>query len=180
MNSVGFVNNILSLLTIFSLLLSVVLIILLVFKSSKISKSVLGFASKNVVYLTLVVATVAMFGSLFFSEVAGYNPCKLCWYQRILIYPQVFLLWFAMIIKDKNIVKYMLLLSVLCIPVSFYHYLLQFQFVPEITCSVVGYSASCAEKFSATFGFVTIPLMAFATVLLNSVLSATYLLHKSK
>lgn len=178
MNSVSFVNNILSILTIFSLGLSGVLVILLVFKSSKISKSVLGFVSKNVIYLTLLVATIAMFGSLFFSEVAGYTPCKLCWYQRILIYPQVFLLWFAMIIKDKNIVKYVLLLSVLCIPLSFYHYLLQFQYVPEITCSVVGYSASCAEKFTATFGFVTIPLMAFATVLTNTILSVVYLRGK--
>jgi len=180
MSLVETINFILSLLTVISLVLSVLLILLLIFKSSKFSKNILLGFSKNVIYLTLLVVTIAMFGSLFYSEVAGYTPCKLCWYQRILIYPQVFLLWFAMIVKDKNIIKYILFLSLICIPLSFYHYLLQFSVVPEITCSVVGYSSGCSQNFTATFGFVTIPLMAFSAVVINLLLSVVYLTHKPK
>ena len=38
-------------------------------------------------YIALLAAWIAMCGSLYFSEVKGYVPCTLCWYQRILMYP---------------------------------------------------------------------------------------------
>src|SRR5690606_23005038 len=37
--------------------------------------------------LTLAVAGVATLGSLYFSEVADYVPCRLCWFQRVAMYP---------------------------------------------------------------------------------------------
>ena len=37
--------------------------------------------------LAFVVAAVATAGSLYFSEVAHFTPCRLCWYQRICMYP---------------------------------------------------------------------------------------------
>ena len=36
-----------------------------------------------------VLAAAATAGSLVFSEVIGYEPCELCWYQRITMYPMV-------------------------------------------------------------------------------------------
>ena len=41
-------------------------------------------------YVAWVVSLVAMFGSLYFSEIKGYIPCELCWYQRILHVPTYF------------------------------------------------------------------------------------------
>ncbi|WP_261663378.1 disulfide bond formation protein B [Deinococcus sp. Marseille-Q6407] len=38
-------------------------------------------------YLAWVVALAAALGSLYLSEVLGYRPCKLCWYQRTAMYP---------------------------------------------------------------------------------------------
>jgi disulfide bond formation protein DsbB len=38
-------------------------------------------------YLALAPALTAMLGSLYYSEIAGFIPCTLCWYQRILMYP---------------------------------------------------------------------------------------------
>ncbi|MYB29272.1 MAG: disulfide bond formation protein B, partial [Acidimicrobiaceae bacterium] len=32
--------------------------------------------------LALAIATVSTAGSLYYSEVAGYLPCEMCWYQR--------------------------------------------------------------------------------------------------
>jgi disulfide bond formation protein DsbB len=43
-------------------------------------------------HLTFVVALIATMGSLFFGEVLKYPPCTLCWYQRICMYPLVFIL----------------------------------------------------------------------------------------
>lgn len=39
-----------------------------------------------------LVAVVATGGSLWFSEVADFTPCELCWYQRIAMYPLVIVL----------------------------------------------------------------------------------------
>ena len=39
-----------------------------------------------------LVAAIAMGASLWFSDVAGFPPCKLCWYQRIAMYPLVVVL----------------------------------------------------------------------------------------
>ena len=38
-------------------------------------------------WLAALVAIVTTLGSLYFSEVAHFIPCKLCWYQRIAMYP---------------------------------------------------------------------------------------------
>ena len=40
-------------------------------------------------FLTALGATA---GSLFYSNVAGFAPCELCWFQRIFMYPLVIIL----------------------------------------------------------------------------------------
>ncbi len=51
-------------------------------------------------------ATLAMAGSLYFSEIAHYTPCTLCWYQRIAMYPLVLILAIAAIRRDIGIRRY--------------------------------------------------------------------------
>ena len=46
-------------------------------------------------WVAAVVALTATAGSLYFSEVAGFEPCALCWYQRIAMYPLVLILGIA-------------------------------------------------------------------------------------
>jgi hypothetical protein len=46
-------------------------------------------------WAAFLVAAVATGGSLFSSEIAGYVPCELCWYQRICMYPLSLLTLFA-------------------------------------------------------------------------------------
>ena len=40
-------------------------------------------------WLAFLVAATATLGSLYFSEVAHFVPCRLCWFQRIAMYPAV-------------------------------------------------------------------------------------------
>jgi len=47
--------------------------------------------------LAFMVAGFAMFGSLWFSEAANYNPCTLCWYQRIAMYSLAVVLGVALV-----------------------------------------------------------------------------------
>jgi hypothetical protein len=46
------------------------------------------------------VALVSMLGSLYFSEVTNFVPCKLCWLQRIAMYPLVLILLVAALRGD--------------------------------------------------------------------------------
>ena len=51
--------------------------------------------------LTLAVAAVSVAGSLYFSESAGYVPCRLCWFQRIAMYPIAVVALVALLRRDR-------------------------------------------------------------------------------
>ncbi len=140
--------------------LTIIFLLLLIFLPFKKRSFIFSFFSKNSYIFSFIVALMATSGSLYYSEIAGFTPCILCWYQRILMYPQVPLLAVALWKNEKIITDYILTLSLLGAPLSIYHYLLQLGLVPNISCSAVGFSISCAEKFVMNFGYITIPLMA--------------------
>src|SRR5690554_2379663 len=81
--------------------------------------------NRSSLYVALLTAWVAMSGSLYFSEVLGYLPCDLCWYQRILMYPLTVILTVGLLRQDGNLPYYVLPLSIIGQGVSTYHYLLQ-------------------------------------------------------
>lgn len=106
------------------------------------------------------VAIVATVGSLYFSEVMGFIPCTLCWYQRILMYPLVVILGVAFYHNDKNIVKYVLPLSIFGMILSGYHYTLQkLPIVQDFGMCKTG--VPCSGQYINWFGFITIPFLAF-------------------
>ena len=59
-------------------------------------------------WLAWAMAAIAMAGSLYYSEVAGFPPCEYCWYQRIAMYPLVVILGIAMVRRDYGIRRYVL------------------------------------------------------------------------
>ena len=68
--------------------------------------------NRNSMYIALVAAWIAMCGSLYFSEVAGYVPCLLCWYQRILMYPLALFIAIGLLRRDWQLPYYVLPFSV--------------------------------------------------------------------
>ncbi|MFC4636912.1 disulfide bond formation protein B [Deinococcus hohokamensis] len=66
----------------------------------------------NRLYVAWVVALVATLGSLYFSNVLGFKPCVLCWYQRICMYPLALWLGIAALRGDLGIRRYALPLAV--------------------------------------------------------------------
>ena len=162
MELISTVNQTLALLTIVGQIIIVVLIVSFATKRSE----VLNFFAKHALAFALAVALIAMLGSLFYSEIAGYEPCQLCWWQRILMYPQVILLGVAWLKEDQGIVLYSIALSSLGALIAGYNYLLQIGFVPSIGCSAVGYSINCSQRFVMQFGYITIPMMALTAFLL--------------
>jgi len=162
MELISTVNQALALLTIAGQIIVAVLIVSFTTKRS----AALNFFTKHALAFSLAVALAATLGSLFYSEIAGYEPCKLCWFQRILMYPQVILLGIAWLKKDNGIVLYSIALSSLGALIAGYQYLLQIGFAPSIGCSAVGYSVDCAQRFVMQFGYITIPMMALTAFLL--------------
>lgn len=151
MQLTSIVNQILTILVVFAQGIIVAIILI---------KPVRAFVSKRAILFAFIVSLTATLGSLFYSEIAGYTPCKLCWFQRIFMYPQPILFAVAMWKKDKGIVKYALALSIIGGLIALYHYLLQVGVVPNGACGAVGYSVSCSQRFVMEFGYITIPMMS--------------------
>ena len=38
---------------------------------------------ESLLFIAWAASVIAMFGSLYFSEIRQFEPCELCWYQRI-------------------------------------------------------------------------------------------------
>lgn len=112
---------------------------------------------------------MAVGGSLYFSEVLGYIPCNLCWYQRIFMYPQAFLLGLASYRNDKRVIPYLLPLSVIGGCISLYHY--AEQKVPGLAKILPCTSGvPCNKDYIDWLGFITIPFLALIAFVLIAAL----------
>ncbi|OAB45797.1 disulfide oxidoreductase [Paenibacillus antarcticus] len=129
-----------------------------------------GFFRTYSLYLAWVVSIIATCGSLYLSDVMLYEPCKLCWFQRIFMYPQVILLGIASYKDDRKIISYVLPLSIIGGSISIFHYLEQMVpgFAKVAPCSV---GIPCNFDYLNWFGFITIPLLALiAFIMIISIL----------
>jgi disulfide bond formation protein DsbB len=126
-------------------------------------------------WLAFVVASIATGGSLFFSEIAHFVPCELCWYQRICMYPLSITTLLAALFDDPRAARYLLPLPVVGAGVSVYHLLVENGVVGEsLTCRISA-PGGCTVKWINEFGYVTIPtlaLTAFALVFAFLLLAA--------
>lgn len=122
-------------------------------------KEITEFVKTYPVQLSFVLALTATLGSLFYSEIAGYEPCRLCWFQRILMYPQALLFGSALFWKARDIVKYVLPLGLVGAPLALYHYYIQA--AQKLgSCGALD-AVDCSVRYTFAYGYITIPLMAF-------------------
>ena len=129
----------------------------------------LGATSRHI---ALFAAWVATCGSLFFSEVLQWQPCVLCWYQRILMYPLGILLAIGIIRRDRGLHMYVLPFSIAGIGVSLYHYLLiKTDWLPPPACAV---GVPCTVDYLNWFGFINIPFLALAAFLIITCMMLTF------
>ncbi len=140
-------------------------------KLKTLKLKVLKFLISKGLFLSLAISVLATFGSLYFSEILKLPPCKLCWYQRIFMYPQAVLFLTAVVAKSNEVFKYSLPLSLMGAFIALRHYYLQINPNPYAPCDILGYSVSCTEKFTVYFGFITIPWMAFSSFIALSLLA---------
>lgn len=119
------------------------------------------------VWLAFLVALTCVLGSLYFSEVADFVPCRLCWFQRIAMYPLPVILLVGAIRRDRGVRWYVLPIAVIGAGIAAYHYLIEWR--PELDSGACGLTGpSCSAIWFREFGFVTLALMSlvgFVTVL---------------
>jgi disulfide bond formation protein DsbB len=115
-----------------------------------------------------LVAAVATAGSLHFSLGLGLVPCRLCWYQRILMYPLVVVVAVATLERRPGVWRTALPLSLGGVVVAAYHVVLQVRPATGGACEI---GASCAAiQYPMAGGLLTIPRLSLIAFLLVSVL----------
>jgi len=127
-------------------------------------------------YLAWLVALMGVAGSLFFSEVMLLPPCILCWYQRIALYPLVFIIGAGIILRDHRVKYYGLPLCIAGLIIAINHNLLYYGFIPEsITPCAEG--VPCNAVQIEWLGFITIPLMGLGAFVF---IAACLILYKQE
>lgn len=117
-------------------------------------------------WIAFAIALAATLGSLFFSEYSDFIPCRLCWLQRIAMYPLVIILLVGAIRRDRAAVYYALPFPIIGLIIGGYHKYIEIH--PEAESAGCKIGAPCATKWIEEFGFVTIPVLAlsaFAAIL---------------
>lgn len=119
-------------------------------------------------WLAFLVAATATLGSLYFSEVADFVPCRLCWFQRIAMYPLSVILFVGAVRRDVAVRWYVAPLAAVGVAIAGYHTLIEWR--PELdTGACEAFGPSCTDVWFREFGFVTLATMAlvgFLTILL--------------
>jgi disulfide bond formation protein DsbB len=111
-------------------------------------------------WLAFLVAATATGGSLYFSEIAHFVPCELCWYQRICMYPLSVTTLLAALLNDHRVARYLLVFPVVGAGVSTYHLLVENGVVKQPQTCLISAPGGCAVKWINEFGYVTIPTLA--------------------
>lgn len=126
------------------------------------------FLRENGMHLSWLLALIATLGSLYFSEIMHFIPCKLCWYQRILMYPLAVILGIAAVRRDYKLTIYVLPLTIWGACISVYHVLLQSGVFHESAtgCGPI----PCDVDYLNWLGFITIPMLAGTAFILIAIL----------
>lgn len=123
---------------------------------------ILDALTRWLMWIGLGIALSGIVFSLIYSGIIGYPPCYMCWWQRVVIYPQVILYGIALFDRDRKVFRYTLALSLIGVIFSLYHNYLELGGSALIACDA---AVSCTAKYVNEFGFVTIPLMALLSQL---------------
>jgi disulfide bond formation protein DsbB len=115
-------------------------------------------------WLAFGVAALAMLGSLYFSEIAHFEPCRLCWFQRIAMYPLALILGIAAWRRDADVRWYVIPIATIGAFISVYHYTVEW--VPWLDSGVCPATTPCSIIWFRELGFISLPYLALSAFLL--------------
>ena len=130
----------------------------------------------TLLFLCWLLVSVSATISLFFSSVLEYEPCVLCWYQRICLFPLILIFAAGLFPTfDKSVIKFALPLAIAGGLTAFYHTLLYAGIIPE-SIQPCSKGVSCTEKYIELFGFVSIPMLSF--VAFSTIITLLFVLKR--
>lgn len=162
-------NTFLALLTLVALIAA---ISLSTYRAMRGPEAAASIGTVPALWIAWAVATVATVGSLIYSEVLHFVPCRLCWFQRIAMYPLSVILLVGAIRKEVVARYYALPLALIGLAISVYHYFVQLY--PAIEGGACDPNNPCSSRWVEVFGFISIPFMAGAGFILIAVLLSFY------
>jgi disulfide bond formation protein DsbB len=148
---VAVVNRFVGILALIAVTLTVAAVVMLV------TRRIPPWARDAALPVATAIATFTTLASLYYSEIAGYPPCTLCWYQRIAIYPQVIVLGVASLRRDLEVWRTAVPLAVVGAVVSVWHIVIERNPALAGPCDPAN---PCTIKWVEEFGLLTIPTMA--------------------
>jgi disulfide bond formation protein DsbB len=123
--------------------------------------------SDSAVWLAWLVALGSTVGSLYFSEVANFNPCRLCWFQRIAMYPLAVILLVGALRRDHAVRWYAVPLAAIGAAISAWHSLIEWR--PALDSGECEFQGpSCTFVWFREFGLslANMALIGFLTILI--------------
>lgn len=126
-------------------------------------KKIFSFVGSHALIIGLLVALGAVMGSLFYSEVVGYEACVLCWWQRLFLYPNLVLFAVALWKSDRSVFLYSAPLALLAGVVALYHSYVYWGGESLLPCTSLG--GACSKIYVMEFGYITIPSMSLTVAL---------------
>lgn len=163
-----FFNNFFAFLTLVALAGSVGLLVYRMVKGPEVA-ALLG---NNALWLAWVVALVATVGSLMYSELFHFVPCRLCWFQRIAMYPLSLILLVGAVRREAVARFYALPIALIGLAISIYHNLVQLY--PGLEGGSCDPLNPCSARTIEMLGFMDLPFMAGAGFIVIAVLLAFY------
>lgn len=120
------------------------------------------FPPQATLWVAFVLTAGASLVTLYYSWVLGQLPCRLCWAQRVFLYPQAFIFLLAAWKRDLNVWLYSIALSAVGSIFALYQHYLQLGGTDFWPCPAVGGALDCAQRTLFEFGYITYPFMAFS------------------
>lgn len=123
-------------------------------------------------FFAWLIATASTLGALFLSQVMDIVPCVLCWYQRIFMFPLVFILPAGLFPFDAKLLRYALPITFVGWMIALFHVLLVAGVIPE-KIRPCAQGIPCKDQAIEWFGFLTIPLLSLIAFSLIGLLLLT-------
>jgi disulfide bond formation protein DsbB len=165
-------ETLLKLISLGSIGIIVCLFIYIFLEIFKIKNPIRKLISDNRLQLLFLFSLGGTVGSILLSLYFKLEPCELCWYQRVFLFCTPVITFIALLKKEKTAHIYIFWLSLMGLCVSIYHSLLQSKiFVADTLFCNPGSTIDCSIPAFTYYGFVTVPVIAFAMFLLLVVVS---------
>ncbi|WP_041460237.1 disulfide formation protein [Chlamydia psittaci] len=130
------------------------------------------FLRNYALYFAWLICCTGTVMSIYYSYLLNIEPCVLCYYQRICLFPLSVILGIATYREDSLVKIYALPLSIIGMVIAVYQICLQE--IAGMTIDICG-RVSCSTKLFI-FGFITIPMasaLAFCAISCLLILSGS-------